>query len=144
MDIEPLVRLVYGSHTLHGFTNTFIGTTIVGIGSIVVGKPISQCILRWWNSRLSPAQIKWFHVEPEVTWVAAFFAAIVGVYSHFILDAIMHYDASPWAPFTDKNPFAGTLSLQALNVICLGLLAIGAISLCGSYVWRRVVAQVKN
>ncbi len=99
MDLEVLVRIAVGAHQLHGFTNTLVGATVVLVPSVLLGRSISQAFLRWWNSRLSPSQARWMWVDPVIGWKAAWIGGILGVYSHLILDAVMHADAHPWGTY---------------------------------------------
>ena len=52
---------------------------------------------------------------------------LLGVFSHIILDAVMHADAIPGAPFSEANPYVGLLSIGQLNFSCLILLLLGTI-----------------
>ena len=137
MDLEVLGRLVLGAEQLHGFTNTVIGATVIAVPTILLGRPLCQAVLKWWNSKLSPAQAKWFSVEPVVTWKAASIGGVIGVYSHVVLDAVMHVDAHPWAPFSRSNPFVGLLSVERLNALCLWSIAIGIGALGAAELWKR-------
>ena len=69
---------------------------------------------------------------------------VLGIYSHLILDAVMHSDAHPWAPLSSANPFVGLLSYEGLNALCLWTLVGGVITLGVRRGWkfRRTVDQV--
>ena len=125
MDLEVLARFALGSTRLHGFTNTFLGATVVVFVTVPIGKPVGEYLLRWWNRNLSAGQEKWLTVEVDITWVAAWTGGILGVYLHFVLDAMMHWEARPWAPFSLDNPFAGALSIDQLNWLCLVCFGLG-------------------
>ena len=43
MDIESLVRIIRGDAVLHGLTHTYLGATLIGLASAVVGRPIASC-----------------------------------------------------------------------------------------------------
>jgi len=49
MDIEPLVRIIRGDGMLHTFTHTYLGATLIGLVSAVVGRPICQSLLNYWT-----------------------------------------------------------------------------------------------
>lgn len=124
MDIEVLLRLLLGISPLHGFSNTIAGATAVLIVTLVPGKPACEWVLRWWNHNLTPGQARWLQARDTISWQAAALGGSLGVYSHFILDAMMHADAKPWHPFSEKNPFVGLISIQNLTLtlacaICL-------------------------
>ena len=127
MDLEVLVRMVAGAERWHGFTNTFIGAAVVLVPSVLFGKPACEWILRWWNRHLSPKQAKWLEVRARISWFAAWTGGALGVFSHVLLDAVMHSDATLWAPFYKANPFVGLLSIGQLNLVCLILFVLGTI-----------------
>ncbi|MCB1871281.1 MAG: hypothetical protein KDI49_04580, partial [Gammaproteobacteria bacterium] len=60
-----------------------------------------------------------------ISWTAACVGGILGVFSHFILDAMMHADARPWLPFHEANPFLSLFSIDQLNLFCLTSLFVG-------------------
>ena len=129
MDLEVVMRLMAGIFPLHGFTNTIIGATVVLIVTVGLGKPVCEWALRGWNQKLSPAQSRWLQVPESISWHAACLGGLLGVGSHFFLDAIMHSDARPWAPFSEGNAFIGLLSIEQLNWLCLVCLLVGGIAI---------------
>ncbi len=139
MDLEVLARVAGDAERWHGFTNTFIGATVVLLPTVLFGKPACEWVLRWWNRNLSPAQAKWLKVPTRIGWLAAWTGGVLGVYSHVILDAIMHSDARPWAPLSGANPFVGLLSIGQLSLLCLIFLLLGTIvfGLTRSFTRRR-------
>lgn len=143
MDLEVLARIALGAHQLHGFTNTLVGVTVILVPSVLLGRPISQMFLRWWNSRLSLSQARWMGVNPTIGWKAAWIGGTLGVYSHVILDAVMHADAHPWTPISSVNPLVGLLSYQALNLLCLGSLIGGVIALGARRGWKLLIGSRK-
>ncbi len=144
MDLEVAARMALGAQQLHGFTNTVLGATAILVPSALVGRPVAQVFLRWWNSRLSPSQARWLWVEPAIPWKAAWTGGILGIYSHVFLDAVMHADARPWAPFSSANPLVGLLSVDGLNLLCLWTLVGGVIALGTRRGWklRKAADQV--
>lgn len=144
MDLEVLARIAVGAHQLHGFTNTLLGATVILVPSVLVGRPAARVFMRWWNSRLSPSQARWMWVDPVIRWKSAWVGGVLGIYSHLILDAVMHPDAHPWAPLSSVNPFVGLLSYEGLNALCLWTLVGGVIALGVRRGWkfRRTVDRV--
>ena len=53
--------------------------------------------------------------------------AIIGTYSHVLLDSLMHADMHPFAPFSDRNPLLGAVFLNTLHGFCLLAGVVGAI-----------------
>ncbi len=127
MDLEVTARIAVGSARWHGFTNTFVGATAILLPTVFFGKPVCEWVLRWWNRNLSPGQAAWLQVPARVGWGAAWTGGVLGVYSHVLLDAVMHSDASPWGPFSEENPLVDLLSVGQLNLLCLGALIIGTV-----------------
>ena len=117
MDIQPLVVLLTGEGHLHGFSHTYIGATLIGIGSALTGKYAAEFGLRFiGEARYLP-----------ISWPVTIISAFIGTFSHVLLDSVMHADVEPFAPFTLNNPFIGFLSIEALHKLCLysGLLGVG-------------------
>ena len=126
MDIEVIWRLVVNAERLHGFTNTIGGATVVLIPAVLVGRPFCEFFLHWWNKNISPEQRDLLCVDPSISWTAAWVGGLLGVYSHWFLDAIMHSDARALWPFSPTNPFNSWLSVDSVNTLCIGALAIGS------------------
>ena len=72
--------------------------------------------------------------DKEIKWVgkasigntAAWSGALIGAWSHLLLDSFMHEDIKPLSPFTDANPLLGVISVGTLNALCVvsGLLGV--------------------
>jgi hypothetical protein len=116
MDIQPLVVLLTGEGHLHGFSHTYIGATLIGIGSALTGKYAAEFGLRFLG------QVR--HLP--ISWPVAIISALIGSFSHVLLDSIMHSDVEPFAPFTLHNPILGFLSVEVLHKFCLYSGLVGA------------------
>ena len=117
MDIQPLVVLLTDKGHLHGFSHTYIGATLIGVGSALTGKYAAEFGLRLiGQARYLP-----------ISWPVAITSALIGSFSHVLLDSVMHTDVEPFSPFTLDNPFLGFISVEALHKFCLysGLLGVG-------------------
>jgi membrane-bound metal-dependent hydrolase YbcI (DUF457 family) len=115
IDLEPLVRLLYGQQSLHGFSHTFIGAALVGIVATLTGKPIGELILRLVNSD-----------QQSITWRASILGAFCGTSSHIFIDGIMHADMQPWFPLPG-NPFLDLVSLDVLHIALIVSGVLGGI-----------------
>ncbi len=133
MEIEPLVRVFRGESIAHGFTGTYVGATLIGIVSVLVGKPLGEYSLRWWKEVLALKEI-----PSEISWPAALLGAMVGVNSHVFLESIMDAHMHPLAPFSDVNPLLGLISAVKLVLLCLGLGVFGVVSLLVTALRRKV------
>ena len=125
MDIEVIGRVALGMGKIHGFTNTVPGASFVLIPSIVLGKPICEWCLRWWNRNLDPKQSTYLSVPAHISWPCATVSAAIGVYSHWFLDALMHADAEALWPMESGNRFISWLSVDELNQLCIVTLLFG-------------------
>ena len=116
MDIQPLIVMLTDSGHLHGFSHTFVGATLIGITCALTGKYAAEFGLRLLCETCYLA----------ISWPVASVSAFIGSTSHVLLDAVMHDDLAPFAPFTLSNPFLGWLSIDALHLFCLysGLLGV--------------------
>ena len=117
MDIQPLVVLLTGDGHLHGFSHTYVGATLIGIGSALTGKYAAEFGLRFiGQARYLP-----------ISWPVAITSAFIGSFSHVLLDSVMHADVEPFSPFMLNNPVLGFLSVELLHKLCLysGLLGVG-------------------
>ena len=131
MDTEVILRLVSGSARLHGFTHTILGATAVLLICVPLGRPLCEGVLRWWNIQLNERQAKWLGVDAAISWRAAWIGGASGVYSHLMLDAVMHADAQPWMPFSRANNLLDLVSIEVLNGLCLIAVFIGVILTAG-------------
>ncbi|WP_018414413.1 hypothetical protein [Teredinibacter turnerae] len=129
MDIQPLLVLLTGKGHLHGFTHTLVGATLLAVFSAVSGKyGIDNLLNRW------PNHVK---VGLLVSWPTAVLSALIGCYSHVVLDAIMHGDLLPFAPFNTNNPMLHMLSVNDLHWLCVTAGAAGAILYFLVLAWHR-------
>ena len=131
MDIEVIVRVIRNDILLHGFTHTYLGATLIGLASVVVGRPVCQALLACWTPD-SKAVFETWQRAARISWPAAVVGAFAGTYSHVLLDSVMHADMEPLAPFSGSNALLGLVSAGALHVGCalsgvLGVL-LGAIA----------------
>jgi membrane-bound metal-dependent hydrolase YbcI (DUF457 family) len=105
IDIEPLYYMLTHQYPLHRFFHTYIGATImVGITTglfFLMLLAASRLNLRDW--------FKW----QSLTMRAILAGAVLGGYSHVLLDSLMHDDIAPLAPFSATNHLQGLVPLGA-------------------------------
>lgn len=111
MDLQPLLAIVTGEGKLHGFTHTYVGSTLIALFSAVTGKYLSQ----WALVILSNGAQRGINIR----WWVAFLSAFIGSYSHVVLDSIMHSDMEPLSPFMRSNELLGLVSVEALHEFCI-------------------------
>lgn len=126
IDLEPLYYMAMGEDPLHRFMHTFAGATLAAILAIIAGRPICEAALRWWNAHLDARLARWLSTGSKIPLTAAVSGAAFGAYSHLALDAIMHTDVRPLAPFSQANPLHGMISISMLYWACAiaGLLGV--------------------
>lgn len=120
MDIEPLVGILEGKPVLHGVTHTILGALVIGLVAGLIGRPISELVLKWLRIKHHP-----------ITWAVSFSSALIGTYSHIGLDAVMHRDMNPLWPLVLGNRMLGIVSVWHLHLLCLILGALGVLILAG-------------
>lgn len=126
IDIQPLIVLITGKGSLHGFSHTYIGTTLIALFSSITG----IYILRYF-----------FPKKPlnKQLLMIAFISSFIGGYSHILLDSIMHNDFNPIYPFELNNYLYKIISLNTLHQLCiisgiLGLSLFLLLSLIKKYI----------
>ncbi|SVD14383.1 uncharacterized protein METZ01_LOCUS367237 [marine metagenome] len=107
MDLQPLFAIITGIGNLHGFSHTYIGATLIGIISGLLGKYIFDFIF------------KYRKIKVVLSWKITFISAFIGSYSHIVLDSIMHSDMNPFYPLEISNNLLYILSNQQLHDFCL-------------------------
>jgi hypothetical protein len=125
IDIEPAAYWVIEGEPAHRFFHTYIGASMMGVLAAVLTLLLLPGWLRWWNRQLSPTQAKWLGVEIDVTLFAVCCGALLGAWSHVLLDSIMHHDVVPFLPIALCNALVGVMSISDLYLACLVLGCIG-------------------
>lgn len=120
IDLEPLYYILRHEAILHRFFHTYVGATVIGLAGVVLGRPVCQWLLLVLYRLGGQAQRQAARVASRIPLGAAVAGAFLGVYSHVVLDSIMHADIRPLAPFSQANPLFRVLSLDALHQLCLG------------------------
>jgi hypothetical protein len=133
MDVQPLVHLLRGDGIMHGASHTFVGGTMIGIFSVLVGRPLCQWLLNRWTPDPSNRFVIWLRGPRVLTWRSAIIAAFLGTYSHVLLDSMIHADVRPFAPFDERNPLLGLVSFEAAHLLCIGIAFLGFLGLIVRY-----------
>jgi membrane-bound metal-dependent hydrolase YbcI (DUF457 family) len=124
IDLEAFYYFAQNDGHMHRHLHTFLGAAIVAGVGVVVGRPLCQWLLKLWNSHLSPVQKRWLYVEPQI-------------FSHILLDSIMHGDMQPFLPFSDKNGLYHILTLDQLDMLCVVSGFVGLLILAGLFLLRK-------
>jgi hypothetical protein len=127
MDIQPLVVLITGEGHLLGFSHTFIGASLIALGSAVTGKYGIEWAVHAPLLGFSDDNRAMFDWNRKLRWGIVLFSAFVGTFSHVYLDAIMHSDVQPFFPVDVSNPILGVISVSALQKLCM---YTGVVGMC--------------
>ena len=119
IDLEPIGLFLLIGDPAHPWLHTIPGALAVAAMAASMGRKPCEAFLRWWNSRLSPAQARWLWVRPELSPAAAWAGALLGTLSHVGLDAFMHGDVRILWPLQEANPLVGRIDLGWLHAACV-------------------------
>ena len=127
MDIEPLIGMLGDADVLHGPTHTILGALFIAALVALVAPYICRPILRRLNQEAQACRLGWLS-EPEPSSMVVWASALFGTLSHIVLDAFMHADMHPFAPFSDANPLLGMVPHDEVYYWCFILGLIGALT----------------
>lgn len=133
MDVEPLIHLLRGERIAHGFSHTFLCATAIALFSILAGRPVCQLLLKLWNPRPQDRFERWLRGPRVITWTSAIIAALAGTWGHVVMDAMIHADVLPFAPFSEDNPMLSVMSFGAMHLLCVGIGVLGLVGLTVRY-----------
>lgn len=120
IDLEPITLFLITLNPQHLFFHTIIGTTIIAVLAATFGKKLCEVALIIWNEEANGDKQDSWHIEDlKINKTAAWSGALIGAYSHLLLDSFMHDDIKPLSPFTDRNILLGTVNLDYLHAFCV-------------------------
>jgi len=110
IDVESLYNLIHPRDQVHAFLHTYLGASLV-IPVVVLLFVLLRSLAP--HLRL-PNVFGWraLAVRPVAI------GAILGAYTHVMLDSVMHVDIRPLAPWSAANPLLSVLSLETLHWAC--------------------------
>jgi hypothetical protein len=118
IDLESLYYIVTGGFPIHRFFHSWLGATVL-LPVVLIGKPMSEFAL-WLGYRyFQPAVLDNANKPWRISWIAAMIGTAIGLYSHILLDSVMHSDMRPFAPLTDKNNLLYFVSVEHLHWFCV-------------------------
>jgi membrane-bound metal-dependent hydrolase YbcI (DUF457 family) len=125
VDLEPLAFLILDLPVLHLFFHTFLGATIMAI-LVAVGMVLLRDVFE---------KLMAFFLLPQMASPAKItVAAIIGAYSHIILDGFLYPEMQPFWPILG-NPLLGLVSSSSVYLFCV-LCFIIAIPVYIIQIWR--------
>ncbi|MDC1338450.1 DUF4184 family protein [Pelagibacteraceae bacterium] len=130
IDLEVIYYILTIGETSHKFFHTLIGSSITALSCAIIGIPICERVLKFWNKNLqnekSLEKLKCLSADTNISIFSSFTGAFVGAYSHILLDNLMHFDVKPFEPFFSKT-FVGIISIDSLHLSLVGLSIFGLI-----------------
>lgn len=132
MDIQPLWVLVTGEGHLHGFSHTYLGATLLAVVAGISGKYLSELGLRI----IAPHCVE----AIEIRWWVACTSALIGAFTHVMLDSMMHADMAPLYPFSNVNSLLGAVSVADLHKACMYTGLVGT----AIYYWVRFKSSKRD
>lgn len=128
MDIEPLLGMILGWETLHGWTHTVVGALLIALPVALLSPFAIAPIVRRANRELQHYRLAWL-VQPEQPSRGAVWSGVlVGTLSHVLLDSLMHSDMRPLAPFSDANPLLYAIGVDRVYALCVFVGIVGGLS----------------
>ncbi len=109
LDVEPTWNIVAGRYPVHGGLHTLPGAILLSAAVIV---PARAVVARFF----------------PVSWTAAVAGALVGGSSHVLLDAVIHPDVVPFAPWLAGNALFVAGSFVWMHVGCAAAGLLGGVA----------------
>ena len=141
IDSEPAFHLLRGDWPMHRFFHTYLGATAIAMLTVIAGRPLLEWVARLWNRLFAPSAESVFRIEPRIPLAAAVSGALIGGYSHVLLDSILYSDVRPFAPLSDGNALFRLTTASSLILGCVALGALGCAALAATYLRRRWAAD---
>ena len=137
IDSEAAFHLLRGDWPIHRLFHTYMGATVVAVPMVAAGRPLLEWAIGLWDRLVAPTADSVFWIEPRIPLAAALAGALIGAYSHVLLDSIVHSDVRPFAPLSDSNAMFRLTSASHLVLTCLVLGVLGGMALGAAYLRRR-------
>jgi membrane-bound metal-dependent hydrolase YbcI (DUF457 family) len=117
IDLETLWNMMRDEPRLHYIFHSFMGSLIPAMITILLARPL------FWVVKFFTGPPRYIGQEASSVNYPDFpvilISTLVGVWSHVFLDAIMHWDVTPFIPWSQINPFRPLVSVDALHLGCV-------------------------
>lgn len=158
IDVEPLYFLLTHQYPVHRFMHTLIGATLAAMAVVVVWAALryivqtihTKCVCSGEAVGEEPIDVSTLDAPPPmfVRMIAPIGATIVGAvlgaYSHLLLDSVMHVDAHILWPISDATPMLNVVSLGTLHDFCMWMFGFGAVLLLLRWKTKKELAAGKK
>ena len=130
IDLEPISLFLITLEPRHLFFHTIVGASLVALFCAAFGKKWCEMAIEIWNDEIKyKPEERWLRSSQHISRFSALFSALIGAWSHLLLDSLMHDDIRPLRPFTDANNLLGAVSVGQLHLICFTLGVLGGVCL---------------
>lgn len=126
IDVEPISNFIITLNPAHRFFHTIIGATLIAVLCATYGRRFCEIAIGIWNDEIKS---KWLTSDVDISKTAAWSGALIGAWSHLLLDSFMHDDIKPLSPFSDQNILLGMMPIATLHTICLASGLIGLVAM---------------
>ena len=98
-DLETGFHILRGEFPLHRFFHTYLGATFVGLFAPLQAGHSARSLFEFGRLGLRDVSLGGLcSLLAQISWSIAFVSALLGTYSHVVLDSIMHRDVAPSLP----------------------------------------------
>ena len=116
IDLQPLFVMLTGHGELHGISHTWLGATAIALVAAPSGKLLGEyglCLLG-------------LDTHIPIAWRVATASALIGTWSHVLIDGIMHADVHPFYPWSGMRLLYAAIGVDTLHILCLASALLGA------------------
>ena len=131
IDLEPITYFLITLNPAHRFFHTIIGATLIALLGATYGRKFCEVAIGIWNDEIKS---QWLTSDDSISKVAAWSSALIGAWSHLLLDSFMHDDIRPLSPFSESNVLLGILPIATLHTVCVVSGVIGLLAM----VWLKM------
>ena len=132
IDCETAYFILRREFPVHRTLHTFAGATLAGLATAVILFVLIGGIRALTPEILDTLERRWAWLGAERRLVSVLAGAVIGGFSHSLLDGIMHLDVRPFMPWSPSNPLLGIVGLGALHLGCAVAGLVGVVVL-----WRK-------
>jgi len=131
-DLEVAYYIWMRESPLHRFTHTYGGAIIVGLFCGLTGPQLHRVAAKF----AERSSLKSLIVDPLPLTISVL-SALIGTFSHVLLDSIKHHDIEPLWPLSGANVLQDAISLPILHLLCMSSGIAGLI-------WGGIIANKRR